>query len=546
MNLKIPKIDISKIDKKYLIAGPVVLLLIILTMCMEISQRGERPDDSAPPQDTQEETQNNIEHTVWEFNEDENFFDYRKEVSVEENNQWNLNKGGLIARHADYYYYADERFGMLYRVRIDGTGREKLDYSTNVGNINIDAGWIYFTSREFNQDDDLIFAKVHKLNLNDGRRITSDIHADVMIVDQTHIYFTNIKDNNRLYRVNHEFENLERITDDTAIKAFYLQDEHIYYLDSSALKRIDRDGTNKQIEVETPNIRNFIIDQDRIFYITQTDNRLFAMPKGRASERELLMSDVYEIYIYEDKLYYSSSARGGVEITRVRDTSVNLGRLNSGRSHTVLGNVLFSSRDENALGYSQKTFLDVNRNEPLAIDTREVRLGLNEEMIRDHVTLNIDYDDRNTITRNMFNRLGEFFEGNSYPLFSDFGDIDRNFLNEGFIIFRQYVSINSNEISGLGKHNDKQVGLYVLRWDENNLQILGPYPLRNERDIARGEFVRPILRLNDVTRDGNNEVLIDIKGNQDIRTLELFKVYPIHIEPIDPNDFEAGLSVYGY
>ena len=546
MNLKIPKIDISKIEKRYLIAGPVILLLIILTMCMEISQRGGSPTDTAPRQDTQEETQNNIEHTVWNYQEDENFFDYSKEVSVEENNQWNLNKGGLIARHADYYYYADERFGMLYRVRIDGTGREKLDYSTKVGNINIDAGWIYFTSREFNQDDDLIFAKVHKLNLNDGRRTSSDIHADVMIVDQTHIYFTNIKDNNRLYRVNHDFQNLQRITDDTSIKAFYLQDEHIYYLDSSAIKRVNRDGTNKQIEVETPNIKSFIIDQDRIFYITQTDNRLFAMPKGRASERELLMSDVYEIYIYGDRLYYSSSARGGLEITRVRDTSVNLGRLTSGRTHTVLGNVLFSSRDANALGYSQKTFLDVNRNEPLAIDTREVRLGLNEEMIRDHVTLNIDYDDRNTITRNMFNRLGEFFDGNSYPLFSDFGDIDRNFLNEGFIIFRQYVSINSNEISGLGKHNDTQAGLYVLRWDENDLQILGPYPLRNERDIARGEFVRPILRLNDVTRDGNNEVLIDIKGTRDIRTLELFKVYPIHIEPIDPNDFEERLSIFGY
>jgi hypothetical protein len=549
--LKIPKVDLSKIDKKFLIAIPVIILFLILNVWMNSNSNKTKQADRQRRENQKENLANNQRTPEIELQramgpEGNALRDYHEQISGQENNQWNINRGGLIARSGEFYYYADSKLGILYKVALNGTKRLKMDHLPAVNNINIQDGWIYYSSRVFDGQGNKVSARVYKLNIQDQRKVQSNIHADIMILDDTYIYFTNLRDNRRVYRTDHNFENLQRITEEGNISNFFIEDGVIYYLTPQGILRMETDGTQKNMEVPAPNIQTFVINDGWIYYMVGPNNNLFTVPVGSPSDRMLLVRQAFDMHIYDNYIYYTTSNRGSFRVAKIGDISIELGTVPRSGINTMIGDVMFADDNSMAFGYSKKIYLQTNKPEPLAIDLRETRLGINREKIDDFVALHIHYDDRNTITRKILSDMGSFFEGNSIAYYRQFSDIDQNYLNEGFVIFRQYVSEDTGIVPGLLLHNGYQAGLLVFRWQGNRLNILGPYQIKQERRVAVGEFLTPDLKLLDITGNGKKEVVLELENNRNIGNLDIFAVYPVHVEPLDGKSYALRLKFLGY
>jgi hypothetical protein len=546
MKIKLPKIGLVKIDKKIILALLVLGLIFSLNMCANPSRK-DLPKENQTPNSTdamqnQNASQFSRVQTTGEWEFDGNL----ETISSQENNQININKGGMIARNGQFYYYADSKMGLLYRVRLDGTGRQKVYHAPRIGNINIYEGWIYFTSRNYDKNQNLLSSEMVKVHLEDGRVERSNLHAGVVILDTTHIYFTNLKQGNRIYRTDHNFSSLQKITNDGQIRNFYLEENAIYYLNQEGIVMVNRSGGNKKVALNSPDIKMLFIHQNWFYYMTRKEPKLFIMPIGKPEDRKILLSNVYDFDLYADMIFYSTSVGGQITYAKIGDITESIGKINGGSLQTLVGSTLFLSEERNGWGYTIKENLETEERKPLASDIREVRLGIHYKRIADHVALNMDYDDRNTITRHVFEDLGRYFEGNSIPLHHQFLDIDQNYLNEGFVIFRSFVSENSTQIPGFGMHNGYQTGIYVFRWNEKKLNVLGPYPLKQEALVATGSFINPRISLYDITNDGKKEVLIELDNHKQGLQLNVFSVNPVHMEPLEAKNYRLNLSVLGY
>jgi hypothetical protein len=415
-----------------------------------------------------------------------------------------------------------------------------------VNNINIHEGWIYYTSRIFDGEGNKVSSRVYKLNMQDQRKIESNIHAEIMMLSNSHIYFTNLRDNRRVYRMDPNFENLERMTEEVLVSNFYIEDGYIYYLTPEGILRKEINGTQKNVEVPAPNIQKFIMNDGWIYYISGTNKNLFTVPVGRPSDRLLLIREAFDMHLYDTFIYYKTSDKGSFKVSKIGDIDIELGTLPRNEINTIIGNVMFMGDQEKDFGYSSKILLQSQKVEPLGIDLRETRLGINKEKINDYVALQIDYDDRNTITKKILSELGSFFEGNSIPYYRQFADIDQNYLNEAFVIFRQYVSEDTGLVPGLRLSKGFQAGLLVFRWEGKRLNILGPYSLKQEQRVANGEFLSPDLKLFDITGNGQKEVVIELENSKKLDRLDIFSVYPIHVEPLDAKNYAFRLRGLGY
>lgn len=484
--------------------------------------------------------------------------DFNADLGKEDNNQWNINRGGFIARSGDSYYYADDKMGILYKVKIDGTARTKIDNDPNVENINIVDGWIYYTVNYYNwpekrENDVKAFkdsAKIVKLSVENGQKVVSNFHGDTIIVDKSYVYFTNIRDNNKLYKCDLSFKKATKVADEKEISNLYVANDFIYYLAAEGIFKIKNDGSQKTLEVQSPGISNFTIENGNIYFLTKGSGYFYSVSVDKPSERKLLLNKVTDFYVKAEYIYFKQEngelkkAKGDNISATIENAITNIGKF------TMIGNVLFcASKDEDSVkvhGYMDKYRIDKTRvTTPLSKDNREVKIGLNQYEIQDYVALNIDIEDRNKINLNIMNNLNDYFQGNSVPIFRQLIDIDNDKLNDQFIIYKQYVTEVSTAISGVENNNGWQCVLLLLKWNGNKLEILGPLPLKSSAKLITGTILKPIVKLMDVEKGGYQEVVLDM-GLKKIANLELFKVYPTHLEAMDARPFHKYFESVGY
>lgn len=538
VKLKSIKSFIAKTDKKILIVVPIILILMLLRTCSKSEDDNSSAIKPGEPQ-SEEEFTPKAEDTK------SLFIAKLEEDSLQENTQFNMNKGGLIARSGDYYYFAESSMGLLYRVRVDGTKREKLDGLPYVKNIFLQGGIIYYTPRVFDLKGNVVEAPITSLNIATGQRTITKLHASMMFGDAQYIYFTNLFDENALYRTNYTFTDIQKLSEDKAISNFYLQDQKLYVLVGEGILQMKTDGSERKLVYNSTNIASFLLKDQWIYYISKKEKQFFVLPLGKPEERKLLVNTVASFEVIEDVLYYRRENTGNLLYAKIGDITISMGSVSGGAMHTILGTMMFT-KEKNGLGFTHKVDLRNGSKQSLVKDSRETKLGFNQERVLEKVMVELDYDDRNTITKKIFQDLARYFDGNSIPVYRQFLDVDNDYLFEGFIIFRQRISEQSTQLAGLGVHGDFQAGLYILRWSGNELNVLGPYKIASEKTIANGVIVKPQFTLYDITRNNKKEVILDLYSTKKSKNLTIYEVFPVHLETREATEFKFVLDYLGF
>ncbi|NLW48758.1 MAG: DUF5050 domain-containing protein, partial [Firmicutes bacterium] len=104
------------------------------------------------------------------------------------NSPSNIRNGGLVAQSGDWIYYSNssDEWGLLYKVKTDGTQKTKLtDYPVKF--INVLDEWVYFSDNLFNEISYLIKIKTDGTN----QTIISEEPAYGVILNDNWIYYSN-------------------------------------------------------------------------------------------------------------------------------------------------------------------------------------------------------------------------------------------------------------------------------------------------------------------------------------------------------------------
>jgi hypothetical protein len=135
----------------------------------------------------------------------------------------------------DWIFFIDEWSGssMLHRMRTDGTENALL-YDGRCTQAIPEGQWLFF----INSEDEYVCRM--KTNGSDFEKL-KDIHAGSINVADGWIYFSNILDENKLYKVKTDGNGLTKLSDDEALQISVI-DGWIYY----GSLRIKTDGTGRE------------------------------------------------------------------------------------------------------------------------------------------------------------------------------------------------------------------------------------------------------------------------------------------------------------
>jgi hypothetical protein len=121
----------------------------------------------------------------------------------------NVNNYGLIASQGDWIYYNSTfgDYGKLYRMKADGSEREKLS-DDNPCYINLIDDWIYYTSR-------IGCIGIYRIRTDSSerQRLNDDVVLGITVVADW-VYYINASDNFKLYRIRTDGSGRQKLNDD--------------------------------------------------------------------------------------------------------------------------------------------------------------------------------------------------------------------------------------------------------------------------------------------------------------------------------------------
>lgn len=218
-----------------------------------------------------------------EYNEDE----YRSDLIKIKTNGKNkeilardIDEGQVVATDKWVYYYKNDT---LYRVKLDGTDREKIS-DKEITYYQIDGNWIYYI---YETDNSQTYIAKMKLNGEKAQRIAKageDEEYEALYVKGGKIYYSVSKVNDNydyeysLYKMNKKGEKSEKVCKiDENIQHINMQEDGIYYTttedyDNYEIKYIKYNGTDKQTIKKAEGVEAINVTEDWIVIAEQDEN----------------------------------------------------------------------------------------------------------------------------------------------------------------------------------------------------------------------------------------------------------------------------------
>lgn len=229
-----------------------------------------------------------------------------KTSNTEQGNTFgNIVNKGLVAEDDGWIYYANGSDDYkLYKVKIDGSGKQKL-FDGTVSYINVSDGWIYF-SKKYNEYTTYLY----KIRI-DGTELT-ELDEDYWNV----IEYTNLTNNkiyfidtygNRLYQYSKDAKIKDELIYGSNMKNLNVVGDYAYYTsDNDYLYKysIEKDKT---IQIGNDRAEFINVIKDDIYYINKDDGRIYKI-KTDGSDKIKVNDDPSEyLNIYDDWAYYVNS-----------------------------------------------------------------------------------------------------------------------------------------------------------------------------------------------------------------------------------------------
>jgi phage pi2 protein 07 len=203
--------------------------------------------------------------------------------------------------------------GDLYRVKLDGTCKEKLtndDIYDDLGYLNIVGDWAYCTDR---------FGKICKMNLKNVRDkviLTNDMCFSINVVGGW-IYYQNVNENLKVYKIKTDGTQKTMVNVDFSI-LFNVTGGWIYYPSNTGIVKAGTDGRNR-VQICGDPASNINVSGNWIYYANISDaGKLYRIGIDGRNWKKLCDARVNHINIAGDWVFYDTDFSGYGEQYRMR------------------------------------------------------------------------------------------------------------------------------------------------------------------------------------------------------------------------------------
>ena len=238
---------------------------------------------------------NVVDGWIYYVNSDDNNSIYRirtdgssqEKICDDESENLNASDGWI-------YYVNNSDSDKIYKVQTDGSSRIKLiDYKSEY--LNVVNGWIYYEN-----DEDDIFNRVKRVRTDgsefsilctEWKKIYNEEERN-LILDKDWIYYQNMKDRNRLYKVHIDGSSKKKLNDDYSISLFKSGD-WIFYInisDGDKIYKISTDG-NERVKLNENQSSGFNLVNDWIYYSNRNDQDKLYKMRTDGSKQEKIYND---------------------------------------------------------------------------------------------------------------------------------------------------------------------------------------------------------------------------------------------------------------
>ncbi|PJN88877.1 DUF5050 domain-containing protein [Bacillus sp. mrc49] len=227
---------------------------------------------------------------------------------------------GNIQVMKEWVYYSVMPFSdipMLYRVKLDGTGRERL--LKNAEYVQVKHDHIYYY--------DSLKNGLYKMNLDgtDKLRIfTSKWEiTGSFVIDYEQIFFykpiNKEGSKGKLYSMSLNGEHIKKLNDTVSYHQIIdeVDEQFLYYTDMDEhLIKVDKQ-TGKEMKISNQKVLSLILDEDWIYYLNPSDHyHIYKMKKNGEQIQLLLDKAVTDINVLDNWIYYKID--GKEDIFRVK------------------------------------------------------------------------------------------------------------------------------------------------------------------------------------------------------------------------------------
>ena len=264
----------------------------------------------------------------------------------------NYSRGGDAVIKDGYIYYRSKvDFNKLYKMRIDGTGRQRIN-DENSSDIIVEAEWVYYrgtgdklcrirtdgTGRQILNNkkchnicvaDEWVYYGLFKNVLSQklyrirtdgkGQQKLTDIYAFDFSVSGGYVYFRGGDDVNRdLYRIRTDGTGLQKIFDSLpGISDLIVSGDWVYYTERDNLYRIRTDGTGQQ-KINDDKIVSINAAGEWVYFINGNDKKLHMIRTDGTGKQKLNDDDFDEIVNISSGWIFLTYVYYGWKLCRIR------------------------------------------------------------------------------------------------------------------------------------------------------------------------------------------------------------------------------------
>lgn len=216
-----------------------------------------------------------------------------------------------------YSNYTDK--GKLYRMKIDGSAKEKLTDDSYVAFINIIGDSIYYSNysnggqiTRINRDGSGTI--IDSKGMKRGKAISLEMEDEAYFLNIVGdwIYYVNISDHHRIYKVNKNGKFRSRLSDEGA-SSIQVVDDWIYYTNSRGeLRKVRKNGSKETEDIDgvvTKFKRGYFFNvvDDWIYYSNADDSsRLYKIKVDGTGKQRISRQRVSYISVAYNTIYYVS------------------------------------------------------------------------------------------------------------------------------------------------------------------------------------------------------------------------------------------------
>jgi len=182
------------------------------------------------------------------------------------NSVGNIGNFGIATIQDDWIYYVnDNDSNKIYKIRSDGTGRQKLNEDDSLY-LNVIGSWLYYSNEKDGN-------KIYKIR-TDGtgrQKVNNDCSSELNVIGDWIYYVCKIDDNNKIYKIHTDGTGRMKVCSDFS-SALNVVGDWIYYTykdDDDKIYKIRTDGTERQ-KVNDDNSWFLNVVGDWIYYYNGT------------------------------------------------------------------------------------------------------------------------------------------------------------------------------------------------------------------------------------------------------------------------------------